>query len=116
MKVINTITIPKGIEFQVRACHSTLYVVDLPSFLPESAQDQLTSVFMMKLQDELKAAFNVMGKLNAEPFQPSHKSKGDNLSHESVNSTLTISTAGGSADGEGAANEDRKYELMSTST
>jgi hypothetical protein len=44
---------PGNIKFQVRARHSTLYLVDLPPFLPVSIQDQLISVFKKKLQSEL---------------------------------------------------------------
>jgi hypothetical protein len=50
---INNLPNPKSLRFQVHAHHSTVYLADLPSFLPESVQDQIIMVFQKKLMSEL---------------------------------------------------------------
>ena len=76
----------------MHARHSTLYLVDLPPFLPTSVQEGLVQVFIRKLQEELAIAIGVGdGPLF---FRPTHKSKEENCSYESIMSGLPVSTDG----------------------
>jgi hypothetical protein len=105
---------PKNIQFQVRARHSTLYMVDLPSFLPDSIVDQLILDFTTKLQSELLEAMNVISAGDNEPgsIRPTHKSKKENQSFESIASAITVSTEGGSVDAEYADDLQNKYDAI----
>jgi hypothetical protein len=95
---------PENIKFQVRARHSTLYLADLPPFLPVSIQDQLISVFKKKLQSKLVEAIQATSA-GDKRFRPTHKPKGENRSFESIASAITVSTEGGSVDCEAAVKE-----------
>jgi len=114
--IINAIPNPKKIKFHVRARHSTLYLVDLPPFLPVSVQDQLISVFKKRLQSELSEAIAAISTddTGCAFFRRTHKSKEENRSIESIASALTVSTEGGSVDCEAAVEEQSNYEYIST--
>jgi hypothetical protein len=106
--IINEAGNPKNIQFEVRAHHSTLYVVDLPPWLPASIQDKLISAFARKLGRELDQAIG-----GYRSFRPTHKSKGETRSFESIASALTVSTEGGSAGCESMNKETDTYHTPS---
>jgi hypothetical protein len=83
----------------------------LPPFLPASIQDELIAVFKQKLQSELIKTMRE-GSLGGKSFRPTHRSREENRSVESIASAITVSSQGGSADCEAAVKEH--YEPVST--
>lgn len=114
ISIISTVPNPKQIKFHVHAHHSTLYLVNLPPFLPISVQDQLTSVFKKRLQSKVSGAIAVINKVDMGHafFRRTHKSKEENCSIESIASALSVSTVGSSVDCEAAVTEQSIYEYI----
>jgi hypothetical protein len=65
-------------------------------------------VFKKKLQFELLEGIDAL--IQTGSLRPTHKSKAENRSFESIASAISVSTAGGSVDCEGTNNEEGRYE------
>jgi hypothetical protein len=100
-----------NIRFRVHAHHSTIYLVDLPPYLPDLVQDKLISVFKKKLQRELSQAIKMVDTgAPGRNDRPTHKSKQENRSLESIGSAISVSTGGVSAGCTTIVKEQGRYK------
>jgi hypothetical protein len=74
-----------GPQLSFPNCHSTIYPIELPSWLPDGIVEQLTAKFQQHLRNEL--TIMVKGNLNATKQTKKHHASHESESNISVAST-----------------------------